>query len=49
MPGQKSKKIETPDICVKDDWTEELPILETEMNLLESQMLDIITAMVQHS
>jgi hypothetical protein len=49
VPGQTSKKIETPAICVKDDWSEELPVLEAEMDLLETHMLDIITAMVQHS
>jgi len=49
VPGQTSKKMETPTICVKDDWSKELPILESEMDLLEAYMLDVITAMIQRN
>ena len=33
---------------VTDDWPDELPIVEAELELFERDLLDIITAMVQH-
>jgi len=30
------------------DWPEDLPILETELELLETQLLDILSAMLRN-
>ncbi len=48
MPGKKPKKTETPAFLVKDDWPEELPITDAELELFETHLLDMISAMVQH-
>ena len=48
MPGNKPKKSEIPAFRVKDDWPDELPITEAELELFETHLLDMITAMVQH-
>ena len=49
MSGQNSRKTETLDRVVTDDWLEQLPITDAELELFEVHMLDIITAMIQHS
>ncbi len=48
MPGNQPTKIEAPAFCVKDNWPEEMPITDAELDLFEEHILDIITAMVQH-
>ena len=48
MPGQTTQKTETPEIRVTDDWSEELPITDAELDLFEAHLLDMIKAMVQH-
>ncbi len=46
MPTIKPKDDEADKVT--DDWPNELPITETELELFECHLLDIITAMVQH-
>lgn len=48
MADQKLKRHSDLAINVIDDWPEDLPITEVELEFFESEMLDIITAMFQH-
>ena len=48
MPTRQTQKSESKSFIVVDDWPDELPITEDELDLLEVHFLDIITAMTQH-
>jgi len=48
VPGHEKDKIEAQSIAVTDDWPEDMPITEAEIELFERYMLDFVTAMIQH-
>ena len=48
MSDHKTKNAETDGFAITNDWPEDLPITEAELDLFETHMLDIITAMIQH-
>jgi hypothetical protein len=48
VPSQTPKRTEAKELRVIDDWPEELPITEAELDLFEAHLLDMITAMAQH-
>ena len=49
MPNSTVTESKVPEMSVSTDWPDELPILETELDLFEEHLLDILTTMIQHS
>lgn len=48
MADQKISKDKDLAIAIVDDWPEDLPVTALELELFESELLDIIKAMIQH-
>lgn len=49
MADRKRHKHRNLAVAVIDDWPDDLPITNAELELVERELLDIVMAMFQHS